>query len=267
MKPIHILFPAAATLFFSLAAWAVTYIAPEPRDSVLLSGPAERGPQTYRIFLSKRPPEEVRAFYAAKLGPFTSESGSANQVESPVVLSYQQVLNILEARHGDLTLADDLRVSIKWKPLPANHAVCTGDFFQQLMVIARLQKRQAEFDALCRQYGYLESAFFQQVPDPHRPGQWIDADKVILERAHKSHGGQQTQALAGNSAEVAQRLQQLAMSGRTAEAAALAAQFRQQAMQATDSAMDWDAWVKVLKEGDAVAYRTWIFLPTHPSTW
>jgi hypothetical protein len=267
MKTILVLSLLAVAPLAATAVEAATYIAPEPRDSALLSGPAERGPQTFRIFLSKRTPEEVRAFYAATIGPIRDKPGSSNEAQSRVVLSYDQVLKILESRHRDLTLADDLSVSIRWKPAPAANARCMGDFFHDLMAIARMQKRQAEFDALCKQYGYLDNAFFQRVPDPHRPGQWIDADKVILARAHEQHGGQQTKALAASSADVAQRLQQLALSGRTAEAAALAAQFRQQAMQASGSATDWDAWVKVLREGDAAAYRTWILLPTHPSTW
>jgi hypothetical protein len=51
------------------------------------------------------------------------------------------------------------------------------------------------------------------------------------------------------------------------EVAALAAQFQQQALQATSGVTDGDAWVGVLKEADAVGYRTWILLPTQPSTW
>jgi hypothetical protein len=183
------------------------------------------------------------------------------------VLTYDQVLAILQSRHGDLTLADDLFVTIKWRPVPSGHASCNGDFFQQLNVIARAQKRETEFAALCKQYGYLDSAFFQRVPDSRRPGQWTDADKEILARASANLGGNQAKALAGNAAETAQRLQQLAMSGHTAEAKALADQFKQQVVQTTGSALDWDGWVKVLKDADAMAYRTWIMLPTHPSTW
>ncbi len=194
-----------------------------------------------------------------------SGPSAAHRAESRVVVTYQQALDILSARHRDLTLADDLKVKIDWKPLPANRVVCTGDFFQQLMTIARLQKRQSEFDGLCKRYGYLENAYFQMVPDPKRAGQWIDADKEILARAHKEHGGKQTQALAGNSQQLAQRMQALALSGRTAGASALAEQFKHQVAQTTDSTLDWDAWVKVLKEGDAMAYRTWISLPTHPT--
>ena len=28
-----------------------------------------------------------------------------------------------------------------------------------------------------------------------------------------------------------------------------------------------EAWVEILKEGDAVGYRTSILIPTHPGTW
>jgi hypothetical protein len=256
-----------ALLLLSAAVNAATFIAPEPPDSVALNGQPAADQRYYRIFLSKRSPEEIRAFYDAKVGPFSSGPSAAHGAESRVVLTYQQVLDILQARRGDLTLADDLKVKIDWKPLPANHAVCTGDFFQQLMVIVRLQKRQPEFDGLCKQYGYLENAYFQKVSDPKHAGQWIEADKAILARAHDNNGGNQTQALAANSQQMAQRMQQLAMSGHTAEARELAEQFKKQVTQTTDSTMDWDAWVKVLKDGDAMAYRTWIFLPTHPSTW
>jgi hypothetical protein len=251
----------------SLTAIAATFIAPEPRDSVTLAGPMPDASPTFRIFLSKQAPEDVQAFYAAKLGAFTKKSSASYEAQSPVVLTYQQVLDILLARHRDETLADDLFVTIKWKPVPSGHASCNGDFFQQLNVIAQTQHRQSEFEALCKQYGYLDNAFFQRVPDSRRPGQWVDADKDILARAHDTLGGQQTKALAGNTAEIAQRLQQLTLGGQTGDAKALAEQLKQQVMQTSGSVLDWDGWVKVLKEADAMAYRTWIMLPTHPSTW
>jgi hypothetical protein len=218
------------------------------------------------VFLSKKPAEEVRAFYAAKLGPL-GRGASDYEALSPVVLSYQQVVNILSSHHGDLTLADDLRVSVKWKPPANGQSSCAGDFFRELLAIAQIQKRQTAFEALCRQYGYLQNAYFQRVPDPHHAGQWSEADKVILARAHEAHGGSQARALAPTAAQTAQQLPALALSGHGTEAAALAAQFQQQALQATSGVTDWDAWVGVLKEGDAVGYRTWILLPTHPSTW
>ena len=262
MNPARVLPAACLAIVCSLAIGAGTFIASEPTNSVLLAGPTER---TYRIFLSKQSAEEVQAFYAAKLGAFRSTS--SNEAQSPVVLTYQQVLDILQSRHGDLTLADDLFVTIKWKPVSAGRGPCSGDFFQQLTVLAQAQKRESEFAALCKQYGYLDTAFFQRVADSSRPGQWIDADKTILARARGTLGGQQAKALAADAPEIAQRLQQLALSGHTADAQALAEQFKQQALQASASALDWDGWVKVLKEADAVAYRTWIMLPTHPSTW
>jgi len=57
------------------------------------------------------------------------------------------------------------------------------------------------------------------------------------------------------------------LSGNGAAANSLASQFTQQATQTSGSVADWSAWVEILKEGDAVGYRTWILIPTHPSTW
>jgi hypothetical protein len=260
--------PASIAIGCSLAAEAATYIAPEPPDSVLLAGPQVDASPTFRILLSKQAPDVVQAFYSAKVGAFTKKSADDYEAQSPVVLTYEQTLQILRARHRDLTLADDLVITVKWKPVPSGHASCNGDFFQQLNVIAHTQKqRQTEFEALCKQYGYLDNAFFQRVPDSSRPGQWTDADKDLLARARANLGGQQTKALAASAAETAQRLQQLTLSGHTADAKALAEQLKQQVMQTTGSSLDWDGWVKVLKEADAMAYRTWIMLPTHPSTW
>ncbi len=166
-----------------------------------------------------------------------------------------------------MTLADDLRVRIQWKPPGNGQASCTGDFFRELFAISQIQKRQTEFDALCKQYGYLQNAFFQRVPDPHGPGKWIDADKDILARAHEKQGGQQAKALSATSAQTAQRIAQLALSGNGAAANSLASQLTQQATQTGNSVTDWNAWVAVLKEGDAMGYRTWILIPTHPITW
>jgi hypothetical protein len=255
-----------AAVLLSASAGAATYIAPAPPEAVTLRGLSNPGSH-HDIFLSKRSADEIRAFYAAKLGPLTSQTRGADEADSPVVLSYQQVVDILFSRHGDVTLADDLRVKILWKPPGNGQASCAGDFFRELFAISQIQKRQTEFDVLCKQYGYLQNAYFQRVPDPHRAGQWIDADKVILARAHEKHGGQQAKGLSATSAQTAQHIAQLALSGNAAAANALAGQLTQQATQTSNGVTDWNAWVGILKEADAVGYRTWIMIPTHPSTW
>ncbi|HEY7963484.1 MAG TPA: hypothetical protein VID49_05175 [Steroidobacteraceae bacterium] len=251
---------AVAVLGLAGEARAAGYIAAPPPQAVRLNG-VGRG-EHYDVFLSKRPVAEIRALYAARDKP-----GFSNQADGPVILSYQQVVDILLARHGDVTLADDLRVSIKWQTAAAGEVHCAGEFFQQLLVIAQMQKRQAEFDALCRQYGYLQHAFFQRLPDPAHPGHWVAADKEILAHAHRANGGQQTQGLAAGSAQTAQRIEALALSGHADQVAALTAQLNQQALQASAGLTDWNAWVRALKDGDAQAYRTWVVLPTHPSGW
>jgi hypothetical protein len=255
----------SVAMLLPLAADAATYVAPTPPDSVILRGLPGRDP-SYDIFLSKRTPDEIRAFYA-QLGPLSSQTHSAYEVATRPVLTYQQVADILIARHRDVTLADDLRVSIQWKPQANGQENCSGNFFRELNAISRIRHREAEFEALCKQYGYLQNAYFQRVPDPHRAGRWVDADEAILARAHEIHGGQQVASLNENAAQTAERLAQLALSGQGAEANALAARFTQQATQTADSVADWNAWVAVLKEGDAMGYRTWVLVPTHPSTW
>jgi hypothetical protein len=252
---------------FPVAANAGNLLAPQPPDSVLLAGQPMRNLRIFQIFLSKRTPDELRAFYGASAGPFANGTGSSHGADGRVLMSYQQVLNVLLARHGDQTLADDLRVRIDWKPLPANHMACSGDFFTDLMAIARMQKRQGEFDSLCNQYGYLDNAFFQKVPDPRNANQWIDADKEILARAHQELQARPAASLGTDAQQIAQRIQQLTLSGRTEEAKALAAQLQHEVTQTTNSVTNWDAWVRVLKEGDAMGYRTWVSIPTNPSTW
>ena len=265
--------PILCTLAWVAAAAAVpqhaaaaSYIAPPPPESQTLEGPPAPGDH-YRVFLSKRPAEEITAFYAAKFGAMTNVTHSSNELQSPVILSYQPVVNILRANHGDVTLADDLRVIVRWKPPANSQRECAGEFLGDLYPIAQEQHRQAEFHDLCERYGYLQNAYFQRVPDPQHPGHWIDADKWLLAAAHQRQNRQPAQALGAASAETAQRLTQLALSGHTAEANALAAQFRQQATQTTGTVTDWNAWLDVLKRADVAAYRTWVLIPTHPSGW
>src|SRR5258708_7922087 len=235
------------SLLLGASASAATYIAPAPPDAVTLRGATTAGSH-YDIFLSKRPPDEIRAFYAARFGALTSQTRGADEADTPVILAYQKVVDILISRHRDVTLADDLRVGIQWKPPGNGQASCTGDFFRELFAISQIQKRQTEFEALCKQYGYLQNAYFQRVPDPHLAGQWIDADKAILARAHENQGGQQAKALSATSAQTAQRIAQLALRVNRAAANSLASQFTQQATQTSSSVADWSAWVKILKE-------------------
>jgi len=247
------------------AGVAADLIAPAPPDAIELRGVARSEHRV--VFLSKRSPAELAAYYAGRGSPLAGRSGLANAATSPVLLSYQQVVDRLLARHGDVTLAEDLRVTVRWKPPANGQAQCAGEFLREPMAIARLQHREAEFEALCAQYGYLQNAFFQRVADPHRPGQLIDADKPLLERAHQQRGGAQSQALASSSAQTAQQIAHLALTGHANDANALAAQFNQQAGSLARSVGDWDGWVQVLHEADAVAFRTWVEIPTDPATW
>ena len=265
MSKIQMAVALSVALMLSLLAAAATYVAPAPPDAVILRG-LRSGDPSYDIFLSKRTPEEIRGFYA-HLGPLSSQTHSAYEVATPPVLTYQRVADILIARHRDVTLADDLRVSIHWKPPANGQETCTGNFFRELNAISRMRHREAEFEALCKQYGYLQNAYFQRVPDPHRAGRWVDADEAILARAHEIHGGQQVASLNAYAAQTAERLAQLALDGQGTEAGALATQFTQQATQTANRVVDWNAWVAVLKEGAAMGYRTWVLVPTDPGTW
>lgn len=57
------------------------------------------------------------------------------------------------------------------------------------------------------------------------------------------------------------------LGGHADQASALSAQLNQQALQASAGLSDWSAWVEVLKDGEAQAYRTWVLLPTRPDGW
>ncbi len=254
-----------AALAVATRAAAVDYVAPPPPQAVLLRGVSPGEHQG--VFLSKLTPEELRAFYAAKLGTIATPSGFSNRAVSRVLLSYQQVVDRLLARHGDVTLAEDLRVTVEWRPPAQGQASCAGDFLRELFTIAKLQHRDAEFAALCQQYGYLQNAYFQRVPDPGHPGTLADAGQLILARAHGQHGGQQVAALGQTSSATAQQIAQLALSGRASEANALAQQLTHQANQASAGLADWDGWIRVVKDADAQGYRTRVTIPTNPSTW
>ena len=100
---------------------------------------------------------------------------------------------------------------------------------------------------------------------PSHPGHWVDADKEILARAHRASGGQRTQGLAAGSAQTAQRTEAPALGGHADQVATLTAQLNRQALQASAGLTDSNAWVKVLKDGDAQAYRIWVVLPAQPN--
>jgi hypothetical protein len=254
-----------AALLACAATPAAEHIAPSPPDSVLLNGHDAKSDHA-DMFLSKRTVQELGEFYTASLGNTAGSVSPAKEGETGIVLTRQQVAELLIGRHKDPAAAKDLRVSLHAKPPVPAAADCRGEPFRHLRVLSRLKHRHNEFRLLCQQYGHLQNDYFQRLPNEAHPGRWLAANDVIL-RAREAQLEQGLTALNDGSEQASQLLSALALAGRADAAEALAADFSATAQAEARRLTDWDAEVEVLKALDAVSYRTLIILPVRPDSW
>lgn len=254
-----------AALLTCAPAPAAEHIAPSPPDSVLLNGHDARVDHA-DIFLSKRSVQQLGEFYTASLGNAADPGSPAKEGETGIVLTRQQVAELLIARHKDPAAAKDLAVRLHAKAPVSAAADCRGEPFRRLRVLSRLEHRHKEFGLLCQQYGHLQNDYFQRLPNEAHPGRWLAANDVILS-AREAQLEQGLMQLNDGSEQSSRLLSALALAGRAEAAAALAAEFSATAQAQARRLTDWDAEVEVLKALDAVSYCTLIILPVRPESW
>ncbi len=259
--------------FWSLAAWAGTgegLLAPVYPGAV-------RAPEydsgRAQVWLSKDPPEKVSAWYREKLRK-VPEQATGRHDWFPL-LRQQEVARMLNSAGRDWTLAEDAGVDVRRHPLAhtggdvvktrSRAQPCMSDHFMTLRhLVARGVGTQADFDALCRKYAWIEDAYYRL----HDPGGLRQPmDKYLLEQAEKRFAAGPRQGAADAEA-LGRRMQELMQQGRFEEAGKLMESFQgAHQASATLPADAWEQWVGHLERVARNAYRTMIRIHKDPLRW
>ena len=227
----------------------------------------------YQVWLSQDPPEKVSAWYRERLG---MEPGQAiGKHDWFPLLEQQQVDRMLRSAQRDWTLAEDAGVDVRHHPLAPAKAdemrvqgqarSCRSDHFMMLwQLVGRNEETQADFDALCRKYGWIEHAYYRL----HGPkGQRQLMDEYLLEQdRNRLLSGNRKSAVDARA--LSRRMQELVQQGRFEEAGSLMQDFQAASQAAATLPADaWDQWVEHLEKVARHAYRTMIRIHLHPSRW
>lgn len=249
-----------AGIVLESGALAQTLITTPPPDSVELRLPRSQNPPSVKTFLSKRGPDELKSTYgAAGIKLHNVDNGRATEfsMQSDIIVSYQESLDVLIKKGGDVTNADDVRVVISWKDRGGEP--CNGEYLGGLANLLLVDKsRKSEFDAICKRYGYIDNAYFQQVPDPKNPSTLIGADAMIKDKWSKA-----TPTPKPTEAE----LNQLMMTSDPQKASAAMNRYKTMvdASGKPQSVQDvWNVHLSHIKELDQYAYRTAVAIPVDP---
>ncbi len=227
----------------------------------------------FEVFLSRDPPDKVSAWYRSRLGK-APEQVTGHHDWFPL-LTQQEVVRIRRSAHRDWTGVEAAGVDVRRHPLAgtgadvewvrSQAAPCLSDHFMVLRdLVSRGMGSQADFDALCRKYGWIEHAYYRMYdPDGLRQ----PMDKHLLEQARKRlyadtyHDAAEADALG-------RRMQELVQQGRFEEAGKLMQRF--QGLHQASAGLPGDAWarwVEYLQQVALQAYPTMIRIHKHPLNW
>ena len=227
----------------------------------------------FEAFLSRDPPEKVSAWYGSRLGKAPQEV-TGHHDWFPL-MTWREAARILRSIHRNWTHAEAAGVDVRRHPLANNGAdvewirsqaaPCLSDHFMVLRdLVNRGAATQADFDALCEQYAWIEHAYYRlKDPDGHR---W-PMDKYLLDQARKRLYGSAYRS--GEEAEaLGRRMQELVMQGRFEEAGRLMAQLQGAHAESARVPEDaWAQWVGYLRQVADHAYPTLIRIHKHPLRW
>ncbi len=259
--------------FWSLGAWAG---AAEGLLAPVYPG-ADRTPEydngRDQVWLSRDPPEKVSAWYREKLRKAPEQATGRH--DWFVLLRQQEVARMLSSAGRDWTLAEDAGVDVRRHPLVhtgrdvaktrSRAQPCLSDHFMTLrQLISRGEGTQADFDALCRKYAWIEDAYYR-LHDPR--GLRQPMDKYLLAQAEKKFASGARQGAADAEA-LGRRMQELMQQGRFEEATRLMEGF-QGAHQASATLPGdaWEQWAGHLEQVARHAYRTMIRIHKDPLRW
>ena len=227
----------------------------------------------FESFLSRDPPGKVSAWYRGRLG-MAPQQATGHHDWFPL-MTQQEVARILHSGHRDWTRAEDAGVDVRSHPLVNSGAdvewirsqtePCTSDHFMVLRdLVTRGAGTQADFDALCEKYGWIEHAYYR-LYDPD--GLRQPMDEHLLDQARKRlYGGAYRSA--EDAEALGRRMQELVTQGRFEEAGKLMEQFQGAHEASAEVPEDaWTQWVEYLQQVADHAYPTMIRIHRHPLHW
>lgn len=258
----------AALLAAVLTAGASPLRAEEKLAAPIYPGAIRLSPAAVRNmapieFAVKDAHDKVAAFYAPKFGRPAKE-GEAEQIAanltSIVVVDPYQVLNIIQAAKGDITLQRAALVSIEWMPELLAPMNSVNTIFRELEEQAKKFKtHQAELPELKKKYDFLQSAYYLTGKE----------QEVLAKYGRESGNMTQTTSDPKLMKAYSDELNKLTKEGRYTEVAALAKKYFGDEADANkrQKADNFGLWVKALDDLAAVSYQTKLSIDVHPSQW
>ncbi len=260
-------------------------VAPLPPQAVeydvfqLPSRTTSGDPGFSRAYHSPLPVDRVVGFY-------NQEGGSMEEVETGIYRSHLVDVKFLEL--GFLHVYAVPRkpgVTVRCIKTVSRDRICSSDFFNHFRRMADALDKYSEEDYrnLCKQYGYLDYAWFGLSDKTDAHGNKLTRDKVLyheyLTRFDYAEGDMMT------AEGMMEMVQKLMAEGKIQEASELAEQLIEFQIKGSQSMMEqsaaimqgqpldntvedhWDEWLQFLKELEAMVYPTLVIIDRHPSDW
>lgn len=219
----------------------------------------------FEVWLSQDPPDEVLAWYEAKLGK--KPARKPGKGDFILVLPYEEAVHTLRAAKRNPTLAlGDSGVEIH-----AHHNAdidfepCLSDHFSDLRhLLSQGMGNAEEFEELCDDFAWIESAFYR-IHDPDDRRQPMD-EYLLAQTQSETRGA--ARASGESAAELGERMQQLSLAGKYSEANELMMKLLElQQASATPASDGWDRWIEHLETVAENAYRTKLVINKKPLEW
>ena len=226
-------------------------------------GNDDRGQPFSVTFAVRDPHDQVQAFYVPKYArlPQKDEGKLSGSNMLPLIVhSYQQALKIIQAAHGDYTLADATEVFLQWRSPDSAGGTETKVFMELDYQAKRFPAHVQELGSLKKQYEWLKHAYYRD----HK-------DLEIYQRCNdQSVGKDETTSDPDKMDKIQEEMNRLAEAGRYQEASELwkkSMSGSTEKMNKAAKADNFGLWRKCLEEMASYGYLTRVSIALDPSLW
>lgn len=253
-------------IVFTASGYAEEKLVAPPFPGALRISPPPTGSKnewkTPIIFGAQAPHDKVEAFYVPKHA--RQRKGSEGQLHGDgdtvktwlIVHSDSEVLEMIQARKGDFTLAHATEVVLEWQADVIAKVNKVNRFFQQLDIQAQKFKgHDAELAELKKKYAYLKTSYYLD-----------KKDEEILFRCSKESGSMVGQPSPDVMAEYQAQVKKLMEEKRYQEIGPLHEKIFGGSKKKADTDQ-FGVWKQCLADLAAVSYQTKVTIDHHPNQW